>query len=75
MPRMDVMDAVVRVMEDEGVEVAIGVPGAAILPLHKALNRSEQVGLSIDEINEYEPILEGAREMVGRIVGGVPETD
>ena len=27
MPRMDVMDAVVKVMEDEGVEVAFGVPG------------------------------------------------
>ncbi len=37
MPRMDVMDAVVKVMEDEGVEVAFGVPRAAILPLYQAL--------------------------------------
>jgi tartronate-semialdehyde synthase len=43
MPRMDVMDAVVKVMEDEGVEVAFGVPGAAILPLYKALSKSEQI--------------------------------
>ncbi|HEV3476048.1 MAG TPA: glyoxylate carboligase [Rubrobacteraceae bacterium] len=43
MPRMNVMDAVVGVMEDEGVEVAFGVPGAAILPLYKALSRSEQI--------------------------------
>jgi tartronate-semialdehyde synthase len=43
MPRMNVMDAVVKVMEDEGVEVAFGVPGAAILPLYKALNKSEQI--------------------------------
>lgn len=43
MPRMDVMDAVVAVMEDEGVEVAFGVPGAAILPLYKALSKSEQI--------------------------------
>jgi tartronate-semialdehyde synthase len=43
MPRMDVMDAVVKVMEDEGVEVAFGVPGAAILPLYKALSNSEQI--------------------------------
>ena len=43
MPRMDVMDAVVGVMEDEGVEVAFGVPGAAILPLYKALSRSDQI--------------------------------
>jgi tartronate-semialdehyde synthase len=43
MPMMDVMDAVVKVMEDEGVEVAFGVPGAAILPLYKALSKSEQI--------------------------------
>src|SRR5215210_1379773 len=43
MPRIDVMDAVVKVMEDEGVEVAFGVPGAAILPLYKALSKSEKI--------------------------------
>ena len=43
MPTMDVMDAVVGVMEDEGVEVAFGVPGAAILPLYKALSKSDQI--------------------------------
>jgi glyoxylate carboligase len=31
------MDAVVSVLEDEGVRVAFGVPGAAILPLYEAL--------------------------------------
>jgi tartronate-semialdehyde synthase len=40
---MHVMDAVVKVMEDEGVEVAFGVPGAAILPLYKALSKSDQI--------------------------------
>ena len=35
MPKMNVMDAVVRVMESEGVDVVFGVPGAAILPLYK----------------------------------------
>ena len=39
MPTMNVMDAVVKVMEDEGVEVAFGVLGAAILPLYQALNQ------------------------------------
>ena len=29
------------------------------------------MGLSIDKINEYEPILDGSREMAGQIVGGV----
>ncbi|MBA3474384.1 MAG: glyoxylate carboligase [Rubrobacter sp.] len=43
MAEMNVMDAVVKVMEDEGVEVAFGVPGAAILPLYQALNKSEQI--------------------------------
>src|SRR5215218_603011 len=43
MPTMNVMDAVVGVMEDEGVEVAFGVPGAAILPLYKALSKSDQI--------------------------------
>ena len=43
MPVMDVMEAVVAVMEDEGVEVAFGVPGAAILPLYKAMSTSEQI--------------------------------
>ena len=43
MPTMNVMDAVVGVMEDEGVEVVFGVPGAAILPLYKALSKSDQI--------------------------------
>ena len=33
------------------------------------------MGLSIDRINEYEPILDGTREMAGQVVGGVPERD
>lgn len=41
MPKMPAMDAAVRIMEDEGVEVAFGIPGAAILPLYKALSTSE----------------------------------
>jgi len=43
MARMGVMDAVVKVLEDEGVEVAFGVPGAAILPLYKALSKSRRI--------------------------------
>jgi tartronate-semialdehyde synthase len=34
------MKAVVRVLEDEGVRVAFGIPGAAILPLYQALRES-----------------------------------
>ena len=40
MPRMPVMEAVVHILEDEGVEVVFGIPGAAILPLYKALSKS-----------------------------------
>jgi tartronate-semialdehyde synthase len=43
MPVMNVMEAVVKVMEDEGVEYAFGVPGAAILPLYQALAKSTQI--------------------------------
>ncbi|MGB3634652.1 MAG: glyoxylate carboligase, partial [Rubrobacteraceae bacterium] len=43
MSTMNVMEAVVKVMEDEGVEVVFGVPGAAILPLYKAMSKSEQI--------------------------------
>lgn len=40
MSRMKPMEAVVRVLEDEGVQVAFGIPGAAILPLYQALQDS-----------------------------------
>jgi hypothetical protein len=33
------------------------------------------MGLSIDKINEYEPILDGTRETAGHVVGGVPDRD
>jgi tartronate-semialdehyde synthase len=33
------------------------------------------MGLSIDKINEYEPILDGSREAAGQVVGGIPERD
>jgi tartronate-semialdehyde synthase len=38
--RMNPMEAVVSVLEDEGVRVAFGIPGAAILPLYDALRHS-----------------------------------
>jgi tartronate-semialdehyde synthase len=47
MPTMNPMDAVVRVLEDEGVRVAFGIPGAAILPLYAALERSSIRHLSV----------------------------
>jgi tartronate-semialdehyde synthase len=47
MPRMRPMDAVVSVLEDEGVRVAFGIPGAAILPLYDALRGSVIRHLSV----------------------------
>ena len=43
MPKMNVMDAVVNVIESEGTDVVFGVPGAAILPLYKALAKSKRI--------------------------------
>ena len=43
MQRMKVMEAAVRIMEDEGVEYVFGIPGAAILPLYKALSGSKKI--------------------------------
>jgi len=40
MPKMTAAEAAVKVLESEGVTVAFGVPGAAILPVYEALNRS-----------------------------------
>lgn len=36
-PRMPAMEAIVRVLESEGVDTVFGIPGAAILPFYKAL--------------------------------------
>jgi tartronate-semialdehyde synthase len=41
MAKMTATEAAIRVLESEGVEVAFGVPGAAILPLYQAMNGSK----------------------------------
>ncbi len=43
MPKMNPMDVVVKILEDEGVEYVFGVPGAAILPLYRSLSKSERI--------------------------------
>ena len=43
MAKVAAMEAVVSIMEDEGVEYVFGVPGAAILPLYKALSTSDKI--------------------------------
>ena len=41
MAKMTAMQAAVSVLESEGVRLAFGVPGAAILPLYEALKESD----------------------------------
>lgn len=41
--RMPAMDAAVAIMVDEGVDIAFGCPGAAILPLYKAMETDGRI--------------------------------
>ncbi len=43
MPKMPVMEAAVKILESEGVDTCFGIPGAAILPLYKALSKSTKI--------------------------------
>ena len=43
MPVMPVMDSVVHILEDEGVEVVFGIPGAGILPFYSSLRKSNKI--------------------------------
>lgn len=68
MVQMPAMNAVVEVLKSEGVDVAFGCPGAAILPLYKAM---EQVG-GIEHLTVRHE--EGATHMAdgwSRTTGGV----
>ncbi|MBI2310898.1 MAG: glyoxylate carboligase, partial [Betaproteobacteria bacterium] len=40
MPKMTAADAAVHVLEKEGINVAFGIPGAAINPLYAAMRRT-----------------------------------
>jgi len=43
MPRMKVMEAVVKILESEGIDHIFGIPGAAILPFYDALRASTTI--------------------------------
>jgi len=49
------------------------VPALVEIMCEREVNAA--MGLSIDKINEYEPILDGSKELVGQVVGGIPELD
>ena len=40
---MQVADVVVHILENEGIEAAFGIPGAAINPVYEYLGRSKQI--------------------------------
>ena len=40
---MQVAEVVVRILEDEGIEVAFGIPGAAINPVYEYLGQSKRI--------------------------------
>ena len=41
MGSMQAAEAMVKILEDEGVEVIFGIPGAGILPFYSALRKSK----------------------------------
>jgi tartronate-semialdehyde synthase len=63
----DALDWAVRTSEERRVPVLVEVM------VERETNAA--MGLSIDKINEFEPVLDGARESVGQVVGGIPERD
>jgi tartronate-semialdehyde synthase len=40
---MPAMDAAIHILEDEGVEVIFGIPGAGILPFYSSLRKSKKI--------------------------------
>lgn len=43
MPKMNAMEVAVSVLQAEGIDVVFGIPGAAILPLYKALSKNHEI--------------------------------
>ena len=65
--RMPAMDAVVKVLESEGVDLVFGIPGAAILPFYKAL-----IGSSIRHVTvRHEEGGTHAADGYSRATGGI----
>ena len=66
--RIKAMEAAVQIMEDEGIQFVFGIPGAAILPLYEALNKSEKIRhITV----RHEEGGTHAADAVARVTGGV----
>jgi tartronate-semialdehyde synthase len=67
MPKMTAAEAAVSVLESEGVDLAFGVPGAAILPFYKALKGSRIRHLLVRHEEGGSHAAEGYTRASGRI--------
>ena len=67
MAKMTAMEAACQVMESEGVEFAFGVPGAAILPLYKALEKSRIKHLTMRHEEGATHAAEGISRATGKV--------
>src|SRR5579859_571876 len=67
MPQMPAMQAVVQVLESEGVDCVFGIPGAAILPLYNALRESSIRHLTVRHEEGATHAADGYSRATGRI--------
>jgi len=67
MAKMSAMQAACRVMESEGVQIAFGVPGAAILPLYQALMKSSIKHLTMRHEEGATHAAEGISRSTGKV--------
>ena len=67
MTHMPAMEAVVKVLESEGVDTIFGIPGAAILPLYDALQGSSIRHLTVRHEEGGTHAADGYSRATGRI--------
>jgi tartronate-semialdehyde synthase len=67
MTQMPAMDAVVKVLESEGVDTIFGIPGASILPLYDALRGSSIRHLTVRHEEGGTHAADGYSRATGRI--------
>jgi tartronate-semialdehyde synthase len=67
MTRMPAMEAVVKVLESEGVDTIFGIPGASILPLYDALRDSSIRHLTVRHEEGGTHAADGYSRATGRI--------
>src|SRR4030081_2247419 len=68
--RIPAMEAVVKVLESEGVEYAFGIPGAAILPMYDALQKSRIKHLTVRHEEGATHAADGYARATGKV--GLP---